>query len=204
MHEGSHAVTAKAHGTDVTGFHPYPHSHDERPFSFGDTHLYGNRGPGERALTSAAPMFLDTAILGAYGGLVLSNSLPKNRYAQMAMFVFAAGHWVDMANHIITRNENADTRRLEKYFRDEHGLTGTQSILAVRGSFLYKGFRKVFKDTTRPRFNPNMTLKQLEEFDKKEARLKQNKKKSFFEQHELYVAPGGSGDGPGVTMGGRF
>lgn len=215
LHEGAHAVTAAANGAEITGYHPYPHKEEGMPWRLGDVHWKGTMTPGQRALTLAAPMILDTAVLGTYGALVLSNSLPENRYAKLAMFVFAAGHWVDIANHMIARNEHTDTQRLERYFQNEHNLSVTQSRLAVRGSqalvlaaggfFLYKGFRQIFKGTADARPNLNLTAEQALAFDKKEAeKRRKEKNKKFFSRHDIYLTPNVSSDGGGFMFGGTF
>jgi hypothetical protein len=204
LHEGSHALAIEAVGGKVTDFQPYPHQHEGMPFRFGDVHWEGNVSQSEQALTTVAPMLLDTAVIGTYGGLVLGNALPQNRFAKMGMFVFAAGHWVDLANHIIARNELTDTRKIERYFQTEHGLTQAQSRLAVRGSqalvlaaggyFLYRGLKDIFK--------PNKILDSSQLV--KGSKRKEKKSKNFFEQHDIYVAPVVGSDMNGFMIGGRF
>lgn len=215
IHEGSHAVVASANGATVTGYHPYPHKEPGMPFRFGDVHWTGTLTPGQRVLTLAAPMFLDSAVLGTYGGLLIGNALPQNRYAHMAMWVFAAGHWVDLANHVVARNEHTDTQRIERYFQEQHGLSETQSRLAVRGSqalvlaaggyFLYKGLRQIFKDTAQPLYD-SMDLDG--EYERKKAeenkKKKKKKKQNLFERHNLYISPSGDQYGLGFVLGGRF
>lgn len=212
VHEGSHAMVAAASGAEVTGYHPYPHREPARPFRFGDAHWYGNLTPRERSLTMAAPMFLDSAILGTYGGLLLGKALPDNRYAHMAMWVFAAGHWVNMGTHVVAKSEHTDTRKIERYFQEEHDLTVIQSRLAVRGSqalvlaaggfFLYKGLRQIFKDTTRPRYE---SMDPVEDYDRRKAdERKSDKKKSFIEKHRLFLSPSGDQHRVGLMFGGAF
>ncbi len=204
IHEGAHALAIKTVGADVVKYKPYPHVGSDGLFRFGMTAMQGNVSPGENAYILAAPMIVDAVILSGYGGLVLTDTMPKNKYAQTAMLVFAAGHWIDLANHIVARNEYTDTAKIENYFTQEKGWSKTQAQFLVRGSqaatllvggyFLFRGGQKIFAE------------------DKKEE--KKNRPNSLFQPGltrkekldvlDLHVAPVSDEALMGFTVLGRF
>jgi len=158
IHEGSHALWAKAMGATILEFKPWPHV-DRDGFYFGAmvNSTKKSWSAKNHILIYAAPMVTDAVVLMTYGGLVLSDALPENKYAQMVMFVFAAGHLVDMTNHMVARNKHTDTAMIEKLLVKDKGWKKWQARLMMRGSqavmitagtaFLIRGAMKIFEGT---------------------------------------------------------
>lgn len=155
IHEGSHAATVKMMGGNIIYFKPYPHHDSLDRFRFGAVSWAGGvLSKDEVALALAAPMFVDTAVLVSYGGLVLTGNLPRNKYAQTGVLVFAAGHWVDLATHFISSRPSTDSKKLKDFYIKEKGWSENKATAVIRGSqaavlmaggyFLYKGGRKLF------------------------------------------------------------
>ncbi len=194
MHEASHVVAAAASGAEILSFRPYPHIRDNN-FYFGSMSYRGQFTPSENMWISAAPMITDTAVIGLYGGLVMSHNLPRNPYVKMSMWVFAAGHWIDIANHIISSSESADSERMRTVLRTNYGMNDVEAqlftrgpqaiVLAVGGYFLFEGMRDLIQSNQRP---------------------KKEEDRNIWERHALSVAPMGMpGDGTlGLSFSGRF
>jgi hypothetical protein len=208
LHEGAHVLAAAASGAEITSYKPYPHVMDGN-FYFGSMSYRGSLTPAQDILLSAAPMILDTAVLGTYGGLVLSGNTTNNAYVKMGLWVFAAGHWVDMANHMIGRNEGTDSAKIREVLRTNYGMNevesqlvvrGTQGVvLAVGGYFLYRGMRDLIESNRAPAAasKPTKTSREREE---ERARM------NLWERHEMNLAPMGSPDegSLGLMFSGRF
>jgi hypothetical protein len=158
LHEGSHAMLVDAFGGNITSFKPYPHIGKNGNFYFGAV-TYNNLSeisPGEDAWISAAPMILDTAVLGTYSVMSGFDLLPENKFARMGIIVFATGHWIDLLNHAISRNEFTDSASLRNYFRDHHGMNEVEAnlvtrgpqiaVLAASGGFLVRDIVQIFQD----------------------------------------------------------
>lgn len=204
IHEGTHALAGVMVGGKVIEYKPYPHVGDDGVFRFGATTVKGKFSGGEKTFMSVAPMAIDAVILGSYGALVLSDTVPKNKYVQTAMLVFAAGHWVDLANHLFSRNDLSDTAKIEGYLTKEKGWSNAQAKFLVRGSqvatllasgyFLFKGGQKIFgeekKDTKKSVpssiFQPGLSTKEK------------------LNVLDLHVAPGSEAALMGFTISGQF
>ncbi len=111
-HEGSHALWIEAFGGNVTSFRPYP-GYDEE----GDGFYYGmtewrwanfERTPTKVALVNLAPKLTDTIMIGAYAALVSTDSLPKNRAAQLALLILDQAATVDMVYDITSTSRYND------------------------------------------------------------------------------------------------
>ncbi len=202
IHESLHAAAFKSMGWEVEAIHPYPHREENFQFSFGDIHVKNKGDPNERAFAASVPMFFDALVLGTYSGLVQNNLLPKNRYAQLGIFMFAAGHWVDLGNHILARSKYTDTQRIETVLQDKQGFSQTESRLIVRGAqgavfaasgyFLYKGLRKIFKDTTGD-YQLKIPETKIQDIDINKSRPK-----------NLYFEPYSDQTSSGIVFGGTF
>lgn len=162
LHEGSHAVMIKAFGGEVTAFRPYPHTIDG-DFYFASVSWRNGENvitPGQRAWILAAPMIWDTAVLGTYSALSATRNLPENKFFRMGLIVFATGHWIDMANHVISRSDYTDSARLRRYFQEHHGMNELESnlatrgpqlaVMAVSGAFIARDLVELFRDNPDP------------------------------------------------------
>jgi|GEM_PF-4091082 len=223
LHEGSHALmVVLATDAKVTKFKPYPHFWDDGTFVFGSVSWIGNVTPGQQALVSAAPMFLDTAVLGTHAVLQATGNLPENKYARIALFTFAAGHWVDLANHAIARHDHTDSKKIMRYFEEQHGfspagaralVTGSQvAVLTASGVFLVKDLIEIFGNSEksypqglRPAGSvthspATRTTSSLSE----SAPTRRTTNSSMFNVQDVYVAPMVDGTNFGFMLGGRF
>lgn len=198
IHEGAHAAgIILFKNATLEGYKPWPHKTPSGNFVFGATYWNGNLTPTENAIVTAAPMFADTAILGAYSALTATGAVPKNKFARLGLWVFAAGHWVDMANHLAARNEFTDSRKLMRYLESEHGFSstgatvfvkGTQAtVLATSGYFMTKELIKIFKDEPE-KVRPKRELSSSKAFD----------------FQDIYILPSTDGSQTGLVLGGRF
>ena len=48
-----------------------------------------------------APKITDALLLGGFAALVLTVAWPNNRYAQLALTVFATGLWIDFSKDVL-------------------------------------------------------------------------------------------------------
>ncbi|MBI2521756.1 MAG: hypothetical protein HYV97_15175 [Bdellovibrio sp.] len=201
IHEGSHAGTIGLFSNvDLTAYKPWPHTTPGGNFVFGAVYWNGSSTPGERALISAAPMITDTAILGTYSALTATGNVPHNKYARMGLWVFAAGHWVDMANHLAARNEFTDSRKLMRYLETEHGLSNTEAMALVKGTqaavlltsgyFMARELIDIFKSAPGRKQQPTRTVS--------------SSQSRAFEIRDVYLLPAANGNQVGLVLGGRF
>jgi hypothetical protein len=118
IHEGSHALAAKAYGAEITEFRVIPFYDEERKRSyFGRTgYNYGDKevSDSDRAWVSSAPMFTDAALISVCSGLAFSGTLPKNKWAKTGLTVFCLLPTIDFINHIRATSEYADLVKIEK------------------------------------------------------------------------------------------
>ena len=100
-HEGSHALTAKLVGADVTHVRLLPGVNPrDGKFYFGYVGVRGLTARGDRVWFVLAPKLVDLAVLGAYGAAVLTDHTPENAYGGLALAVLATGFWVDFSKDI--------------------------------------------------------------------------------------------------------
>lgn len=100
-HEGSHALTAKLVGADVTHVRLLPGVNPrDGKFYFGYVGVRGLTARGDRVWFFLAPKLVDLAVLGAYGAAVLTDHTPENAYGGLALAVLATGFWVDFSKDI--------------------------------------------------------------------------------------------------------
>lgn len=224
LHEGSHALAiVVATDATVTKFQPYPHFWEDGTFVFGSVSWNGgNVTPGQEALVSAAPMILDTTVLGVHSVLQATGNLPDNKYARIALFTFAAGHWVDLANHAIARHDNTDSMKIVRYLEDEHGfshtgaralVTGSQvAVLAGSGVFLVKDLIEIFSNSEKryPRGLHPADATTHSSATRSTSSLSESSgprrttNSSLFNIHDVYVRPTTDGTTYGLMIGGRF
>jgi hypothetical protein len=109
LHEGSHALAAKLVGAKVTEMHLFPPGRDPKGnFRFGWTYVVGLTGKGNRIFFYTAPKITDLVLLGGFAALVFTDAWPSNRYAQVALTVFATGLWVDYSKDLLAFKKTND------------------------------------------------------------------------------------------------
>jgi hypothetical protein len=110
LHEGSHALAAKLAGGEVVSVRLFPPGVDPlaNKFRFGWVYARGLRTTRSRLFFYLAPKITNTLLLGGYTALVLSDSLPDHRYAQLALAVGATGMWIDFAKDLLAFSPHND------------------------------------------------------------------------------------------------
>lgn len=156
IHEGTHAIVARAFGRTLTrvqllpGFHP-----QTGRFQFGYVQYRGHLPRGQRTFFLLAPKLVDAVMLGGYATLVATDTLPRNHYGQLALAVLATGFWVDFSKDIVAFWRPHDINMA----LDRNGFEGfwdklpwylLHASLAVAGSFaIVEGYQQVFADDDR-------------------------------------------------------
>jgi hypothetical protein len=164
LHEGSHALAATMVGADVTEVRLFPPGFDPKvhKFRFGWTYVQGLRGRGEKIFFYLAPKITDGLLLGGFAALILTNTWPDNRYAQLALTVGATGLWVDFSKDVVLFSPHND---VVKAF---HGwcMTGVKQIPArlvygalvvASGYVVARGYQKTFGEQERVMAVPLLT-----------------------------------------------
>jgi hypothetical protein len=153
LHEGSHAAIASAFGAEITRFVMWPSRHPvTRTFYFGYVEYRGRLTPAERALFLVAPKLTNIALFSGYAALVATETLPSNRYGQLALAVFATGLWVDFSKDVFAFRRQNDMVRFYSLagLRSEGArlpLRLANAALSVAGAFLlYRAYEDVFAD----------------------------------------------------------
>lgn len=109
VHEGSHALTAKASGADVVEFRPWPgRSKQTGAFQMGLTRVTGLFGTKTRVAFYLMPKVADLALLGAYVGYYHSGAYPDGSWGQLVVTVLATGFWLDFAKDTIMWSRHND------------------------------------------------------------------------------------------------
>ncbi|RMH38162.1 MAG: hypothetical protein D6689_19935 [Deltaproteobacteria bacterium] len=129
VHEGSHAVAARWMGYEVTRLQLLPGRHPRTGvFYFGYTQVRGRMSRAQRTWFLLAPKLTDTALLGGFAAVALTDSLPANDYAQLALTVLATGFWVDFAKDVVAWRATNDIVRVYA----AHGLASEWQRLPWR------------------------------------------------------------------------
>lgn len=151
LHEGSHAVAAKLVGAEVLSMSVLP-GRDARTgaFHFGLTRVRGLGSRGNKLFFYLAPKLTNTALLAGYGGLVMTDAWPENRYGQLALTVLATGLWVDFAKDVLSFSPHNDIVKSMQL----GGLDSEWSRLPVRlgyatvavtwAYFVVRGYQRTF------------------------------------------------------------
>ncbi|HWU90066.1 MAG TPA: hypothetical protein VN253_22540 [Kofleriaceae bacterium] len=110
LHEGSHALAGKLVGAQISEVHLFPPGRDPKAgkFRFGWVYAQGMRSRGDRIFFYLAPKLTDAVLLGGIAGLAFTDAWPDNRYAQLALAVFATGLWVDFAKDVVLFSKHND------------------------------------------------------------------------------------------------
>ena len=164
LHEGSHAVAAKLVGADVTEIHLFPPGIDPKTnkFRFGWVYAQGLRTRGERIFFYLAPKITDSIFLGGFAALILTNTWPDNRYAQLALTVGATGFWVDFSKDVVLFSRHND---VVKAF-NQWCMTGIKqlparlvygALVVASGYTVYRGYQKTFGEQTTTMSMPLLT-----------------------------------------------
>jgi len=153
VHEGSHALWAKAYGYEVTRFKILPGRHPQTgAFYFGYTSITGRMPDGEKTWFLLAPKITDTVLLGGYSLAIGTDTIPDNRYGRLALAVLATGFWVDFSKDILSFRDSNDMVRIYNTNGAESEWErlpwrATHLALSVGAAyFIYKGYEGVFED----------------------------------------------------------
>lgn len=143
-HEASHALAATIFGAHVTSIRPYPVEVDGH-LRFGQTTWTGALTPGQHVVVMLAPKMTDLVGLATFDALELSDHLPDNAFAQMAILTVVTAVWVDFTVDIgatwdksdlgvvySTIGANDEGARLP-YRLAQGGLAAISAIPIVRG-----------------------------------------------------------------------
>ncbi|MCF6276834.1 MAG: hypothetical protein L3J07_03235 [Candidatus Magasanikbacteria bacterium] len=154
IHEGTHTIVALSEGYEIEKFQPYP-GINKHGFHFGVSGRSTDKiRSGPEALIFISPKFTSVSVLYSYVILEQYDVLPSNQYAQLGLWVFAFGAWIDFTRDVCSGicydSPTNDLVMFEKYM----GYTSLWEKLAVRGTILvlsglsiyplYKGLKKVF------------------------------------------------------------
>lgn len=155
LHEGSHALAAMMMGADVTEVRLFPPGRDPmaKKFRFGWTYVRGLRTKNEKIFFYIAPKITGSILLGGFAALVLTNTWPDNRYAQLALTVGATGVWVDFSKDLVLFSPHNDVVKVLKAWC----MTGLKQLPArlvyaglvvASGYVVARGYEKTFREPT--------------------------------------------------------
>jgi Peptidase M50B-like len=161
LHEGSHALAAKLVGAEVTEVRLFPPGIDPKvdKFRFGWVYVRGLRGRNQRIFFYLAPKITDAIFLSAYTALYLTDSLPDNKYGQLALVVGATGFWVDFAKDVVLFSRHNDVVKAFHLWC----MTGWKQVPARLiytaldvgfGYVVARGYQKLFSDTSATMASP--------------------------------------------------
>lgn len=110
FHEGSHALAAKLAGGTVDEIRLFPPGIDPKvdKFRFGWVYARGLRTRRQKIFFYLAPKITDAIFLSTYAALYFTNSLPNNKYGQLALVVGATGFWIDFAKDVFLTSRHND------------------------------------------------------------------------------------------------
>jgi hypothetical protein len=149
LHEGTHAVWARALGAEDVQLHMLPTMRGGH-FYFGFTEWRGEMPPGKLTAVLTAPKLTDAVLFGAYGIALGAGALPERSYGTLALTVLATGAWVDFSMDILAFTMANDMMRVYAL----HGRTTewqrlpcrlVHAVFSAAGAYvLYLGYRRVF------------------------------------------------------------
>lgn len=165
MHEGSHALAAKLMGATVDKIRLFPPGIDPKvdKFRFGWVYVRGLRGRNQRIFFYLAPKITDAIFLSAYTALYLTDSLPNNKYGQLALVVGATGFWVDFAKDVVLTSRHNDVVKAFHLWcmRGWKQVAPRLLYAAIDVGFAYviaRGYQKLFADSTQQGSQQVMSL----------------------------------------------
>lgn len=157
LHESSHALAAKLVGADVLSLSVLPGRDPATgAFHFGLTRVRGLGGRGERLFFFLAPKITGSLLLGGFAALVLSDTWPQDRYAQLTLTVFATGSWIDFTKDVVSFSRFNDVVKVMNLLglkTEWQRLPVRLGYAAVATTFAFavaRGYRRTFdaKETT--------------------------------------------------------
>jgi hypothetical protein len=164
MHEGSHALAAKLVGGTVDHIRLFPPGIDPRvnKFRFGWVYARGLDTKPKRIFFYLAPKITDAIFLSTYTALVLTDTLPSNKYALLALTVGATGFWVDFAKDVVLTSRHNDVVKVFHLWcmRGWKQIAPRVVYAAVSAGFSYaiiRGYQKTFDDSAQPMTVPLLT-----------------------------------------------
>ena len=164
LHEGSHALAAKLVGADVLEVRLFPPGIDPKAhkFRFGWTYVSGLRTRNEKIFFYLAPRITDSILLGGFAALILTNTWPDNRYAQLALTVGTTGLWVDFSKDVVLFSKHNDVVKAFRLWC----MTGIKqlparllygALVVASGYTVARGYQKTFGDQTSSMSVPLLT-----------------------------------------------
>jgi hypothetical protein len=155
LHEGSHALAAELVGGDVTEIRLFPPGVDPKAnkFRFGWVYAQGLRTRNEKIFFYLAPKITDSILLGGFAALILTNTWPENRYAQLALTVGATGLWVDFSKDVVLFSKHNDVVKAFRLWC----MTGIKqlparlvygALVVASGYTVARGYQKTFGEQT--------------------------------------------------------
>jgi hypothetical protein len=153
VHEGSHALMAKALGADLVAFSLVPGFHPKTgTFYLGYTTVRGLRTKRQRAMFLMAPKASNSILLGGFALMHATDSLPKNYYGRTAVLVLATGFWVDFSRDILAFSKHNDTVKIYNMLGMDNELKRLPGRLVhlglsvAMGYSIYRGYEELFDD----------------------------------------------------------
>lgn len=119
VHEGAHALTAELFGSHVTKFRILP-ERVNGDLRFGYVRYKGRLSRDERALFLLAPKIANFMILAGYTLMFETDSMPENRYAQLAILIAASGAAIDFIKDVVDTRKNSDMPRVFELYNFSH------------------------------------------------------------------------------------
>lgn len=112
MHEGTHAVVAKAYGKEIVRFQWWPGRHPQNGrFYLGYVQYKGRLTTNQQTFFLMSPKITALVALGGYAALVGFDGLPEGHYSQLALAVLATGFWVDFTKDLLAFWQPNDFQR---------------------------------------------------------------------------------------------
>ena len=155
VHEGSHALMAKALGADLVAFSLVPGFHPKTgTFYLGYTTVRGLRTDRQRAMFLMAPKASNSILLGGFALMHATDSLPNNSYGRTAVLVLATGFWVDFSRDILAFSKHNDTVKiynmlgLDTELKRLPGRLVHLGLSVAMGYSIYRGYEELFEDAT--------------------------------------------------------
>tara|TARA_R110002096_G_scaffold239101_1_gene430699 strand:+ start:59485 stop:60144 length:660 start_codon:yes stop_codon:yes gene_type:complete len=154
VHEGSHALMAKAMGAELVAFSLVPGFHPKTgTFYLGYTTVRGLRTDRQRAMFLMAPKASNSLLLGGFALMHATDSLPNNYYGRAAVLVLATGFWVDFSRDILAFSKHNDTIKiynmlgLDSELKRIPGRLVHLGLSLAMGYSLYRGYEELFDDS---------------------------------------------------------
>ncbi|HLE01098.1 MAG TPA: hypothetical protein VJB59_12615 [Bdellovibrionota bacterium] len=151
LHEGSHVLAVKTFGGKVQNFEITPSKDGEGYVIFSKTEYTGDFSKAQLAITDIAPKISDILIVGSYAALQESESIPQNKYAQVAAAMVATGAWVDFSKDIIFVGSQNDLTKFMSRLGAQDGSErfsyklGYGALALAGGLEIGKGWHRVFQ-----------------------------------------------------------